>query len=82
VAFARQLGRATVSTIHRNLRVAFAYTAVAVPLAAGVLVPVGGGLVSPIWQAIGMAICSLIVVGNSLRLGSVRVGPNWPPKPA
>jgi len=70
VAFARLLSRATVRTIHRNLAVAFAYTAVAIPLAAGILVPLGGGLISPIWQAMGMAICSLVVVANSLRLGS------------
>jgi Cu+-exporting ATPase len=74
VAFARQLGRATVRTIRRNLWIAFAYTLVAVPLAAGALVPLGGGLVSPTWQAIGMAVCSLVVVGNSVRLGARRPG--------
>jgi Cu+-exporting ATPase len=73
VALARQLSRATVRTIHRNLAVAFAYTAVAIPLAAGILVPLGGGLISPIWQAMGMAICSLLVVANSLRLGSSKM---------
>jgi Cu+-exporting ATPase len=76
VALAREISRSTVRTIHRNLAVAFAYTAVAIPLAGGILVPLGGGLVSPIWQAMGMAICSLVVVANSLRLGpaaTVRV---------
>jgi P-type Cu+ transporter len=74
VAFARELSIATVRTIYRNLRVAFVYTAVAVPLAAGALVPLGGGLVSPIWQALGMTVCSLVIVGNSLRLGSTKLG--------
>jgi len=69
VAFARRLSRAAVRTIRRNLAVAFAYTAVAIPLAGGILVPLGGGLVSPVWQATGMAVCSLLVVANSLRLG-------------
>jgi Cu+-exporting ATPase len=73
VAFARQLSRATVRTIHRNLAVAFTYAVIAIPLAAGILVPLGGGLISPIWQAMGMAICSLLVVANSLRLGSARI---------
>jgi Cu+-exporting ATPase len=73
VAFARQLSRATVRTIHRNLVIAFTYTAIAIPLAAGILVPLGGGLISPIWQAMGMAIYSLLVVANSLRLGSARI---------
>lgn len=65
---ARQLSQATVRTIKRNLAVAFVYTAIAVPIAAGVLFPLGGGLVSPVWQAAGMAITSLIVVANSQRL--------------
>jgi Cu+-exporting ATPase len=72
VALARQLSRATIRTIHRNLAIAFAYTALAIPLAGGILVPLGGGLISPIWQAMGMAICSLVVVANSLRLGSPK----------
>ena len=65
---ARDLSRSTLRTIRRNLFVAFAYTAVAVPIAAGALFPFGGGLVNPVWQAAGMAITSLIVVGNSQRL--------------
>jgi Cu+-exporting ATPase len=66
---ARQLSHATVQTIKRNLAIAFIYTAIAVPIAAGILFPLGGGLVSPVWQAAGMAITSLIVVANSQRLG-------------
>lgn len=68
---ARQLSQATVQTIKRNLTVAFIYTAISVPIAAGILFPFGGGLVSPVWQAAGMAITSLIVVANSQRLGRV-----------
>jgi P-type Cu+ transporter len=66
---ARELSRATVRTIKQNLAVAFVYTAFAVPIAAGALFPLGGGLVNPVWQAAGMAITSLIVVANSQRLG-------------
>jgi Cu+-exporting ATPase len=65
---ARKLSRATVRTIRSNLIVAFVYTALAVPVAAGALIPFGGGLVSPVWQAAGIAITSLIVVANSQRL--------------
>jgi Cu+-exporting ATPase len=66
---ARQLSQQTVQTIKRNLAIAFIYTAISVPIAAGILFPLGGGLVSPVWQAAGMAITSLIVVANSQRLG-------------
>ena len=65
---AKNISRATVRTIRRNLYVAFAYTVLAIPIAAGALIPIGGGLVSPVWQAAGMAITSLIVVVNSERL--------------
>lgn len=65
---ARKLSRETVQTIKRNLIVAFVYTVLAVPVAAGVLFPLGGGLVNPVWQAAAMAITSLVVVANSQRL--------------
>lgn len=65
---ARKLSQATVRTIKQNMAIAFIYTALAVPIAAGALFPLGGGLVSPVWQAAGMAITSLIVVANSQKL--------------
>jgi Cu+-exporting ATPase len=66
---ARKLSRSTVRTIRQNLGVALAYTAVAAPIAGGALVPLGGGLVSPVWQAAAMAVTSLLVIANSRRLG-------------
>ncbi|MBX9626552.1 MAG: heavy metal translocating P-type ATPase [Gemmataceae bacterium] len=68
VAVGRDLSRGVVRTIRQNLFIAFLYTAVAVPVAAGALVPLGGGLVSPVWAAAAMTVSSLAVVANSLRL--------------
>jgi P-type Cu+ transporter len=72
VAAARRLSRATVRTIRQNLTVAFIYTLLAIPVAAGALTPLGGGLVSPIWAAIAVTAGSLLILANSLRLGRVR----------
>jgi Cu+-exporting ATPase len=66
---ARTRSRATVRTIHQNLGVALGYTAVAAPIAGGALVPLGGGLVSPVWQAAAIAVTSLLVIVNSQRAG-------------
>ena len=66
---ARQLSQATVRTIRQNLGVALVYTAIAAPIAGGILFPLGGGLVSPVWQAAAMAVTSLLVIANSRRLG-------------
>ncbi|HJZ54039.1 MAG TPA: heavy metal translocating P-type ATPase, partial [Gemmataceae bacterium] len=68
VAVARDLSRATTRTIRQNLGLAFAYNALAVPIAAGALVPLGGGLLSPFWAAVATGLSSLSVVLNSLRL--------------
>jgi Cu+-exporting ATPase len=68
VAAARDLSKATVRTIRQNLGVAFAYNALAVPIAAGALVPLGGGLLSPVWAAVATSLSSLSVVLNSWRL--------------
>jgi Cu+-exporting ATPase len=65
---ARELSRKTVRTIRQNLVLAFAYNALAIPVAAGALVPLGGGLISPVWAAAAMSLSSLSVIGNSLRL--------------
>ncbi|MBO0697084.1 MAG: HAD-IC family P-type ATPase, partial [Zavarzinella sp.] len=66
---ARTRSRSTVRTIHQNLAVALGYTAIAAPIAGGALVPLGGGLVSPVWQAAAIAVTSLLVLFNSQRAG-------------
>jgi Cu+-exporting ATPase len=65
---ARRLSRATMRTIRQNLVLAFLYNVLAVPVAAGALVPLGGGSIGPVWAAAAMSLSSLSVVGNSLRL--------------
>ena len=68
IARARRLSQATMAGIKQNLLLAFAYNAVSVPVAAGVLFPVMGVLVSPVWASVAMSLSSLSVVANSLRL--------------
>jgi Cu+-exporting ATPase len=68
---ARRLSRATMRNIRQNLVFAFIYNAAGVPLAAGVLFPTFGLLLSPIIAAAAMALSSVSVVGNALRLRSV-----------
>ena len=70
---ARQLSRAVMRNIRQNLFLAFVYNAVGVPLAAGVLYPFFGLLLSPIVAAVAMSLSSLSVVGNALRLRAVRI---------
>lgn len=72
VATAIRLSRATLRTIRMNLFWAFFYNAVGIPLAAGVLYPVWGVLLNPIYAAAAMAFSSVSVVGNSLRLKRFR----------
>jgi Cu+-exporting ATPase len=59
--------------IRQNLFFAFIYNALGVPVAAGVLYPIAGILLSPIIAAAAMALSSVSVVGNALRLRSVRL---------
>jgi P-type Cu+ transporter len=66
---ARTRSRSTVRTIRQNLGVALGYSAIAAPIAGGALVPLGGGLVSPVWQAAAIAVTSLVVIANSQRAG-------------
>jgi Cu+-exporting ATPase len=68
IARARGLSRATMRTIRQNLFFAFVYNAIGVPVAAGLLVPFGGPLVSPIWASAAMSFSSVSVITNSLRL--------------
>ena len=71
VAQARRLSRATMRNIRQNLFLAFVYNAVGVPVAAGVLYPVLGLLISPVWASAAMTLSSLSVIANALRLRRV-----------
>jgi Cu+-exporting ATPase len=65
---ARRLSRATMRNIRQNLFLAFVYNAVGVPVAAGLLYPFTGALISPIWASAAMTFSSVSVIGNALRL--------------
>ena len=69
----RAISRATMNNIRQNLFFAFAYNVAGVPIAAGVLYPITGDLLSPMIAAAAMALSSVSVIANSLRLTSVRV---------
>ncbi len=73
IARARRLSAATMRNIRQNLFFAFIYNALGVPVAAGVLYPVLGILLSPILAAAAMALSSISVILNAARLRSVRV---------
>ncbi|HEY6931498.1 MAG TPA: hypothetical protein VJA66_17640, partial [Thermoanaerobaculia bacterium] len=68
VADAIGLSRATLGTIRQNLVFAFLYNVLAIPIAAGLLYPSLGWMLSPMIASAAMAASSLSVVGNSLRL--------------
>jgi Cu+-exporting ATPase len=68
---ARTLSRGTMRNIRQNLFFAFIYNAVGVPVAAGVLYPTFGILLSPVIAAAAMALSSVSVIGNALRLRSI-----------
>jgi Cu+-exporting ATPase len=70
---ARRLSAATMSNIRQNLFFAFVYNAAGIPIAAGVLYPAFGILLSPIIAAAAMALSSVSVVGNALRLRAARL---------
>ena len=70
---ARLLSRATMRNIRQNLVFAFLYNAAGIPVAAGVLYPVFGLLLSPMIGAAAMALSSVSVIGNALRLERVRL---------
>ena len=69
---ARNLSNATVSNMQQNLTFAFLYNALGVPVAAGVLYPFTGRLLSPMLAALAMSLSSVSVVANALRLGKTR----------
>lgn len=66
---ARKLATATVSNIKQNLAFAFGYNALGIPIAAGVLYPLFGLLLSPMLAALAMSLSSVSVIANALRLG-------------
>jgi Cu+-exporting ATPase len=70
---ARVLSQATMRNIRQNLIFAFGYNAVGVPVAAGILYPLSGMLLSPMLAAAAMSFSSVSVIGNALRLRSVRI---------
>jgi Cu+-exporting ATPase len=70
---ARKLSRAVMANIRQNLFFAFAYNAIGVPVAAGVLYPVFGLVLSPVVAAAAMALSSVSVIGNALRLRAVKL---------
>jgi Cu+-exporting ATPase len=72
IATAIDLSRATMRTIRQNLAWAFGYNVALIPLAAGVLYPVFGILLNPMFAAAAMALSSVSVVSNSLRLKRFR----------
>jgi len=73
IARARALSRATMGNIRQNLLLAFIYNVLGVPLAAGVLYPVFGLLLSPVVAAAAMSLSSVSVIGNALRLRLLRL---------
>ncbi|MEX2454383.1 MAG: copper-translocating P-type ATPase, partial [Rhodospirillaceae bacterium] len=70
---ARRLSRAAMRNIRQNLFLAFAYNAVGVPVAAGILYPVTGALLSPIVAAAAMSLSSVSVISNALRLRLIKL---------
>jgi Cu+-exporting ATPase len=73
IARARRLSRATMRNIKQNLFFAFVYNVAGVPVAAGVLYPFLGVLLSPMIAAAAMSFSSVSVIGNALRLRAANL---------
>lgn len=71
---AQSLARATMRNIYQNLFFAFVYNGAGVPIAAGILFPLFGILMSPMFAAAAMCLSSISVIGNALRLKHIRIG--------
>ena len=74
IARARRLSTMTMRNIRQNLWFAFISNAVGIPLAAGILYPLTGWLLTPVFAAAAMALSSVSVIGNALRLNKVDLG--------
>ncbi|WP_083225047.1 heavy metal translocating P-type ATPase [Sphingomonas panacis] len=72
---ARRLARATMANIRQNLFFSFLFNGVGIPIAAGILYPITGILLSPMFAGAAMALSSFTVVANALRLNAVRLEP-------
>lgn len=73
---ARKLARSTLRNIKQNLFFAFVYNSLGVPVAAGVLYPFVGALLSPMLAAAAMSLSSVSVISNALRLRALKLGDN------
>jgi Cu+-exporting ATPase len=73
IARARNLSRMTMRNIRQNLVFAFAYNVIGIPVAAGVLYPIFGILLSPVVAALAMSLSSVSVIANALRLRAAKL---------
>ncbi|HEX5325796.1 MAG TPA: heavy metal translocating P-type ATPase, partial [Acetobacteraceae bacterium] len=76
IARARALSRATMRNIRQNLVFAFAYNVIGIPIAAGVLYPAFGLLLSPMVAALAMSLSSVSVIANAQRLRGIKMKPD------